>query len=198
MAAELEECWTGGQGLVYYGDSTLMYADQWSVTMSMDVIDISNIGVYRLGGFPNGLPAKDRDPKKPFDRKMNGLGKDAGGQGKYEVKQAQYGAGRSFLEGNLRAARITCSGLCSTYDEILKKNRMPRIGNYVYFQFSNEITRSKTIFEFPNCIVNEVTYELAVRGYQRWTLQAVSTVDYTALVQQPNTDFDIFPGTEPE
>lgn len=188
---ELEQEWTGGQGLCYYGTNTLLYADSWNVVMTMDMLDITNIGVYRLGGFPNGLPAKDKDPKIPYDKKDAALGR-------YETKQAQYGAGRVFLEGNLRVANITVSGLCSTYDEVLKKNRLPRIGNHVWFQFSNEVTRSKTIFEFRDSIIREVAWEQAVRGYQRWTLQAVSTVDYTALVNQPNTDFDIFPGTQPE
>lgn len=188
--ALLETEWTGGQGLVYYG-TTLLFCDSWSVNEKMDVIDITNINIYRTAGFPNGLPPKDNDPDLPYDKKDDALNK-------YEKKQAQYGAGRVYQEGNLRVANIQCSGLCASYDPLVAKNFMPRIGNHVYMQFTNNLDSEKTLFNFPDCIVMDVTYELTVRGYQRWNFTAITTLNYKEDVNVAKTDFDIFPGKKPQ
>lgn len=186
----VEEVWTGGAGLVYYGD-VLLFSDSWTVNMVMDTIDVTNISIYPN---PNPLlpvdadgkngpqnlpfPQNQPDPQLPWKRKSND---------NILRKAAQYGMGRLRLDGGLRLATITCSGLCATYDPDLEINYMPRMGNYVYMQFTNQTGfPNKTIFNFPIVLVKEVSFEFSVKNYQRWTMIAEAT-----------GEFDIFPGANP-
>lgn len=186
--AQITNEWTGANGLVYYGD-VLLFADNWTAQIVMDTVDITNLSVYEFAGklpapldannqpgnanlpFPDSLP----DTNLPWDRKSIG-----------QRKQSQYGAARINIDSGLRVANITCSGLCATYSELIGENVLPRIGNYVYLQFSNAIDEPTTVFNFPKVLIKEVTFEWGIKNYQRWTLTGIST-----------GDFDIFPGTNP-
>jgi hypothetical protein len=171
----IERVWTGAQGLVYYGE-TLLYVDQWSVEIVQDIIDISNINQYTL---PVTLDAFDlQNPDFPVWEKFNQ-------PVDLQKKQANYGTAREFIGGGMRNANITCSGLCATNGPLLLDHYMPRINNLVYIQFSNSTTPNKTLFNFPTCIVKNVTFEFNVKNYQRWTMQAVTT-----------GEFDIYPGED--
>lgn len=188
--AYLESEWTGAHGIVYYGE-TLLYVDKWSVQIVSDTVDITNISIYTqpvplpapvdANGnpaatpnepFPNNLP----DANLPYQSKANAIQN-------LPRKQAQYGAARLNLTSGLRVANITCSGLCATYNGDDDENYMPRINNYVYLQFSNDLNINKTLFNFPICLVKNVTFDFDVKNYQRWSVQAIST-----------GEFDVFPG----
>lgn len=179
--------WTGARGLVYYGD-TILFVDEWKVDISMDLIDITNVGIYTEAGWPLGLPVKVNNLQRPEGKKLND-------QVDFPKNQSQYGASRVMQESNLRVAKITCSGLCAKpYKEsdLIIDYFMPRIGNHVAMQFSNNETPNTTLFIFPDCIVNNVTFELNVRNYQRWTMEATTTQKYGA--NQWETNWDIYPG----
>lgn len=167
--AAIDQAFTGSQGLVYYG-STLIFVDTWSVNIAIDTIDITTIDIYKL---PVPLPKKIGTPLDPYsaDQLPNNL----------EQSQAQYGAARVNIGGGLRVANIVCSGLCAVSD--IETNYMPRINNEVYLQFSNSTQPDKTLFNFPVCIVKNVSFEFSVRNYQRWTMNCIT-----------NGEFDIFPG----
>jgi hypothetical protein len=188
--AVIDQEFCGANGLIYYG-SVLLFVDNWSVSITSDTLDVTNISIYDT---PNGLPNpfdQNNDVgqlNQPFPKNVpdtdlpwklktnNNLGR----------KQAQYGAARLLIDSGLRVAKITCSGLCGKYDEDTGENVMPRINNYVHMQFSNSIEAAQTLFNFPTCIVTEVVFDWNVRNYQRWTMSATST-----------GEFDVFPGTKP-
>lgn len=188
-AIDQEYC--GANGLIYYG-STLLFVDNWSASISIDTLDVTNISIYDT---PNGLPApldENNNPgpaNEPFPKNVpdtdlpwklktnNNLGR----------KQAQYGAGRLMIDSGLRTAKIACTGLCGRYDPDTGENVLPRINNYVHMQFTNSVDADQTVFNFPTCIVTEVVFEWSVRNYQRWTMNAVAT-----------GEFDIFPGRNPQ
>lgn len=185
--ALVDKVWSGSTGLVTYG-STLLFVDSWNVQVSMDTIDITNISIYtvpnvlrpvdadnNLAPFPNlPFPQNQPDGNLPYYKKNPDLRR----------KQTQYGGGRINLDGGLRVAAIQCTGLCASYDPDTNDVYLPRIGNYVYMQFSNSIDVTKTLFNFPICIVKEVTFDFNVKNYSRWTMNAITT-----------GEFDIFPGT---
>ena len=183
--------WTGARGLVYYGE-TILFVDEWKVDISMDLIDITNVGIYTVAGWPTGLPAKVNNLARPEGKKLNA-------KVDFPKNQSQYGASRVMQESNLRVAKITCSGLCAKpYKEsdLIIDYFMPRIGNHVTMQFSNNETPNTTLFVFPDCIVNNVTFELNVRNYQRWTMEATTTQKYGPNEDgnQWETNWDIYPG----
>jgi hypothetical protein len=183
----LDKSFTGARGLVYYGN-TLLFVNDWKVNISMDLLDITNVGIYITAGFPTGLPPKVNNLDFPEGRKLDEL-KD------FPLKQAQYGASRVFTESNLRTAKISCSGLCARPFNItgnINEYYMPRIGNHVTMQFSNSLNAETTLFTFPDCIVSDVTFELDVRNYERWTMEATATQKYGE--KQWETDWDIYPG----
>lgn len=187
--ASLEKEWTGAHGLVYYGD-TLLYADKWTVQMASDTIDISNISVYKetvLLPLPEDSLGQTGDQTQPFpdnqpDTNLPYQSK-AAAPNNLARKQSQYGTARLNLAGGMRQANITVSGICATYNEEEEENYLPRINNYVWLQFSNDLNINKTLFNFPKCVVKEVNWDFDVKGYMRWTLSAVST-----------GEFDVFPG----
>ena len=186
--ASLEKAWTGSAGLMYYGN-LLLFTDKWDVTIEQDIIDISNISAYETVGqlpapvdydgntgnaaliFPKNAP----DPLKPYDAKSNA---------QLSRKQSQYGTARINLDGGMRMATIEISGLCATYQP--EQNFFPRVNNYVYIQLSNSIDPTKTVFNFPICIVKEVSLSFDIKNYQRWRMVAVTT-----------GEFDVFPGADP-
>jgi hypothetical protein len=186
--ASLEKAWTGSAGLMYYGN-LLLFSDRWDVTIAQDIIDISNISAYiNALGLPspedsagNGgnpalpFPENQPDPLKPWDRKSTN---------NIPTKQSQYGTARINLDGGMRMATIEISGLCATYQP--DQNYFPRISNYVYIQLSNSIDPTKTVFNFPICIVKEVSLSFDIKNYQRWRMVAVTT-----------GEFDVFPGVDP-
>jgi hypothetical protein len=182
--------WTGAQGLIYYGN-TLLFVDNWSVSIVSDSVDITNISVYPTPGkLPNSLDSDNQpgDDSLPFPLSLPNTNKPWKRKSNNDIprKQSQYGAGRINIDSGLRVANITCSGLCGNYDPDTGENVIPRINNYVYMQFTNSIDASKTIFNFPRVLIKEVSFDWNVKNYQRWNLTAIST-----------GDFDIFPGTEP-
>lgn len=186
----IDQEWCGSTGLIYYGN-TLLFVDNWTVTITSDTVDITNISVYPTPGilpnpldadnqagainepFPNNLP----NTNKPWKRKSNN---------DIPRKQAQYGVGRLNLSSGLRVANISCTGLCGSYDEDTGENVLPRINNYVYMQFTNSLDPTKTLFNFPKVLIKEVAFEWSVKNYQRFNFAAIST-----------GDFDVFPGTKP-
>ena len=186
--ASLEKAWTGSAGLMYYGN-LLLFSDRWDVTIAQDIIDISNISAYiNALGLPspqdsagNGgnpalpFPENQPDPLKPWDRKSTN---------NIPTKQSQYGTARINLDGGMRMATIEISGLCATYQP--DQNYFPRVNNYVYIQLSNSIDPAKTVFNFPICIVKEVSLSFDIKNYQRWRMVAVTT-----------SEFDVFPGNNP-
>lgn len=189
--AIIDQEWCGANGLIYYGN-TLLFVDQWSVTIVSDTVDITNISIYpgvnflpapldadnNTGTLNLPFPENQPNPNKPWKRKSNN---------DPIRKQSQYGGGRINIDSGLRVANITCSGLCGTYDPGTGENVLPRINQYVHMQFSNSVDAAATVFNFPITLVKEVAYEWSVKNYQRWTMQAVST-----------GEFDVFPGLNPQ
>jgi hypothetical protein len=189
-AKQIVQEWVGANGLIYYGD-TLLFVDDYQVQIVSDSIDITNISIYpssnplpppedALGAtgqlnlpFPDNLP----DTDLPFQKKSTN---------DIPRKQTQYGAGRLNIDGGLRVANITCSGLCATYNEDFRENYIPRINNYCYIQFSNTINPDITVFNFPIVLIKEVSFSYNVKNYLRWTLTGITT-----------GEFDVFPGLQP-
>lgn len=187
----IDQEWTGANGLIYYGN-TLLFVDQWSVTITSETVDITNISIYKnvsllppprdadnnLGDLADPFPLDQPNPDKPWKRKSNN---------DLVRKQSQYGGARLMIDSGLRVAQITCSGLCGKYDPDTGENVLPRINNYVHLQFTNSFDPAISVFNFPIAIIKEVGYEWSVKNYQRWNLTATST-----------GEFDVFPGLEPQ
>jgi hypothetical protein len=181
---------TGASGLVYYGN-TLLFVDDWSAEIASDTIDITNISIFteteplppqqdydgNTGdqnlAFPNNLPNTNKPWKKTSD-------------GDVVRKQTQYMAGKLNIDSGLRSANIICSGLCAAYNPDLEENFMPRVGNYVYLQFTNSIDPDITVMNFPKVFIKNVSFNFNIKNYMRWTFEGVST-----------GDFSIFPGRDP-
>lgn len=186
----LESEWTGAHGIVYYGD-VLLYVDKWSVQIVSDTTDITNISVYKQV-IPLPLPVDSNgatgDQQKPFPGNLPDADfpyyEKVTAVNDLARKQSQYGAARLNINSGLRVANVTCSGLCATFNSDDNENYLPRIGNYVYLQFTNDLHSNKTLFNFPITLVKSVTFEFDVKNYMRWTMECIST-----------GEFDIFPGT---
>lgn len=190
MASIIVQEFTGAAGLVYYGN-TLFFIDDWNCEIVSDTIDITNISIFEgtnqlpppedsAGNtgdlnlpFPNNLP----DTNKPYLKT---------GAANLTRKQAQYGSARLNIDSGLRQANITCSGLCAAYNADLQENYMPRIGQYVYLQFTNSIDPDISVMNFPKVYIKNVLYNFNIKNYMRWTLVGVTT-----------GEFSIFPGREP-
>lgn len=189
--ATIDQEWCGANGLIYYGN-TLLFVDQWTVTIVSETVDITNISIYpganalpppldadnKVGNINLPFPLNMPDPNRPWKRRSNN---------DPIRKQSQYGGARVMIDSGLRVANITCSGLCGTYSAETGENVIPRINQYVHLQFSNSVDAAASVFNFPIALVKEVAFEWSVKNYQRWTMQAVST-----------GEFDVFPGLNPQ
>ena len=188
--ALISQEWTGGAGLIYYGE-TLLFVDTWSAEIVSDSIDITNISIY-TGSLPLPLPVDDQglegNPAEPFPKNLPDTKKPYVLKATNNLirKQTQYGAGRLMIDGGLRVANLQMSGLCASYDEVLEQLPIPRINNYVYVQLTNSIDGAVTLFNFPIVLIQNVTFSYDVKNYQRWTLNGVTS-----------GEFDVFPGILP-
>lgn len=152
----------GKNAVVQYG-SRLLNADSYRVTVSGEVIDITNISIFEP--MTIRLPPKKLDPAGPMNP-----------TDRLDTRAyfANHGVPVQNLWGGRRQYKATVTG--KMYRTSNNNNYIPNFGDFVAIVFTDAAPGVGT---HPNfylyCIVSEVEWAQDERGYLTWTMQADGT-----------------------
>jgi hypothetical protein len=169
----------GKYAVVQYG-SRLLNADTYRVTISGEVIDVTNIAVFepmqvRLPAKRNE-PTGQLDPTSPFD---------------HPTYFANFGTPTTNMWGGKRSYQVNITG--KTYKDY-DGNYLPNIGDYVKIVLTDA---APAVAKHPRfviyCIVTSVEFSNDVRGYNNWSMTAEGTNGLTTSSGEGFVDNSIVP-----
>lgn len=173
--------YVGKYAVVQYG-SRLLNADSYRVSISGEVIDVTNISVF--GSMQVRLPPKRIDPNgllpptSPLD---------------HEKYFANHGTPTSNLWGGKRSYKVNVTGKTYKLGDGIN-NYLPNFGDYVKIAFTDAAPGVGTHPRFIcYCIVTEVEFANDIKGYQSWTLNAEGTTGITVNYAGDFADNSIVP-----